>query len=127
MGQVSSPRIVSEANVTVSHPVTLHQLAAVFAAFNIPELLKWILKYLSFELLDVRAIDNHFRDIIDQSPKLRKAMFRRADMTTASLTLPDYGIRSIAYRISHTRRGREIRVVVEMDGASYSTVYERYL
>jgi hypothetical protein len=113
-------------NVTVTSPVTSGQLLAVYNVFNTPELVEWILASLpSFDLLRVRGSCKYFRQIIDDSPKIRRAMCRQGALKTTELTLPPYGIRGVACGI-HQVRGKP-RISVCIDGASYSTVYRSHL
>jgi hypothetical protein len=115
-----------QGNVTVTSPVTPGQLVAVHTVFNTPELLEWILASLPpFELLRVRGSCKYFREVIDSSPKIRRAMCRRGALKTPELTLPPYGIRGVACGIRQVRGKPRISACI--DGASYSTVYRSHL
>ena len=89
-----------QGNVTVTSPVTPGQLLAVHEVFNLPELVEWILASLpAFDLLRTRGSYKYFRQIINSSPKIRRAMFRRGSLKTIELTLLSYGVRGVAYQI----------------------------
>ena len=111
-----------QGNVTVTSPVTPGQLLAVHEVFNLPELVEWILASLpAFDLLRTRGSCKYFRQIIDSSPKIRRAMFRRGSLKTTELILPPYGVRGVACQIRQVRG--EPRISARIDKASYCTVY----
>jgi hypothetical protein len=115
-----------ERNVTKTSPVTPGQLPAVYSVFDTPELLEWILTSLSaFELLPLRGVCKYFREMVDSSPKIRRAMFRREALKTTELTLPPYGVRGVACQIQQVRGKPRISACI--DEASYSTVYRSHL
>lgn len=109
-----------EGNITIANTVTPEELTALYKVFNTTELVECILARLSpIELIGARAVCKGFQEVIDTSPTILRAMFRRAATKISHLTPPPYpslrGVRC-GIRQAHGRK----RIVASINRAAYS-------
>jgi hypothetical protein len=106
--------------VTIANTVTPEELTALYKVFNTTELLECILAALPpFEQLRARAVCKGFQVVIDTSPTIQRAMFRRAATKNSHLTPPPYPfLRGIRCGILQAH-GRK-KVAASIGRAAYS-------